>query len=85
MARSGDSKDAKRRYESGYYDGRYDKINGKPYDEQDASSDDWIEGYWDGYNERFNKYEVVAATEAATKLASKEINLREFKAAVRAL
>lgn len=57
MSRSGDSKDAKRRYEAGYHDGRYDKVNYKPYDDQDASSDDWLEGYWDGYKGHPNKYE----------------------------
>lgn len=57
MGWSRDDKDAQRRYESGYYDGRIDKVNRRPYDEQGASSDDWLEGYWAGWNGKPNKYE----------------------------
>ena len=85
MSWSGDSKDAERRYGAGRLDGRIDKREGRPYDEQGASSDDWIEGYWDGYTGRPDKYEVAALLEAATDLVSKKIGFKEFKAVVRAL
>lgn len=48
--------DAERRYTSGYCEGHNDKAENRPYDEQGASSDDWLAGYWAGYKGRPNKY-----------------------------
>jgi len=55
------SKDAKRRYNSGYNQGRRDKKNNFDPNERGASSDDWLEGYSDGYNGRPNKYDRSCA------------------------
>lgn len=57
MGWSRNSDDARRRYNSGYYQGQRDAKASLAPNERGASSDDWLDGYSDGYNNRRNKYD----------------------------